>query len=37
MNITEEAINIAVQDIINAIEIPDSVVRAVERQNNNKS
>ncbi len=30
MNITEEAINIAVQDIINAIEIPDSVVRRLK-------
>ena len=30
MNITEEAINVAVQDIINAIEIPDSVVRQLK-------
>ncbi len=30
MNITEEAINIEVQDIINAIEIPDSVVRRLK-------
>lgn len=30
MSIREEAINIAVQDIINAIEIPDSVVRRMK-------